>query len=135
MALSKDRNTPRRSAPTDRVFDVAAGAVIYQGALTVLNAGDAEPGSTATGLVAVGRAEEQVDNTGGAAGDKTVKVSRGVFRFNNSSGGDEVVDADIGSDCYIVDDETVAKTDGTSTRSVAGTVYAVDAQGVWVEIT
>lgn len=40
--------------------------------------------------------------------------------------------ADIGSDCYIVDDQTVAKTNGTNTRSVAGKIMDVDAQGVWV---
>jgi hypothetical protein len=40
----------------------------------------------------------------------------------------------IGNDCYIVDDQTVAKTNGTATRSIAGKIRAVDAQGVWVEI-
>jgi hypothetical protein len=34
---------------------------------------------------------------------------------------------------FIVDDETVAKTNGSSTRSVAGICRGVDAQGVWVE--
>ena len=34
--------------------------------------------------------------------------------------------------CYVVDDETVAKTNGTNTRSRAGVVVDVDAQGVWV---
>jgi len=42
--------------------------------------------------------------------------------------------AEIGTYCYIVDDQTVAKTDGTATRSSAGKVFDVDAQGVWVEI-
>ena len=40
----------------------------------------------------------------------------------------------MGSDCYIVDDQTVAKTNGTNTRSVAGKIIAVDADGVWVKI-
>jgi len=119
MALTKDRNTPERPDAKDRAFDVAAATQCFAGGLAVLNAGVAEPGSTATGLVAVGRFEETVDNTGGAAGDKTVKVSRGVFRFANSAAADEITAAEIGSDCYIVDDETVAKTDGTGTRSVA----------------
>ena len=34
---------------------------------------------------------------------------------------------------YIVDDETVAKTDGTATRSAAGKVVGLDSDGVWVE--
>jgi hypothetical protein len=31
-----------------------------------------------------------------------------------------------------VDDQTVAKTDGTGARSVAGKVFDVDSGGVWV---
>jgi len=39
---------------------------------------------------------------------------------------------EIGTDCYIVDDNTVAKTNGTSTRSRAGKVVDVNANGVFV---
>ena len=46
---------------------------------------------------------------------------------------DAITLADVGSDCYIVDDQTVAKTNGTNTRSVAGKVFDVDADGVWVD--
>jgi hypothetical protein len=34
--------------------------------------------------------------------------------------------------CYFVDDQTVAATDGTGTRSPAGIVEEVTSQGVWV---
>ena len=48
---------------------------------------------------------------------------------------DLIAQADAGSDCYIVDDQTVAKTSGTNTRSRAGIVLAVDADGgVWVQV-
>ncbi|MCY1460857.1 hypothetical protein D9M71_784510 [compost metagenome] len=57
-----------------------------------------------------------------------------MFAFANSAAGDEITRADIGATAYIVDDQTVAKTDGTSTRSVAGTIRDVDSDGVWVEI-
>ena len=40
---------------------------------------------------------------------------------------------DIGKDCFIVDDQTVAKTNGANTRSRAGKVFDVDADGVWVD--
>lgn len=132
VALTKDRNTAFRK---DELYSypVAAATTIYAGSLVVLSAGNAAPGSTALALVAVGRAEEQVDNSGGAAGDLSVRVRRGTFRFANL-GADLVVAADIGSPCFIVDDQTVAKTDGTSTRSQAGIVQQVDAQGVWVRI-
>lgn len=131
-ALAQDRNTPARAAST-RQLKVAANAKIYAGALVVLAAGVAKPGSTALNLVAVGRAEHAVDNTGGADGAQVVDVRPGTFRYANSAGADEVTDAQIGSDCFVVDDQTVAKTDGGGTRSKAGEVFAVDAQGVWVK--
>jgi len=132
MALNKDRNTPTRDG-TDVVHPVAAAKKIYAGALVVLNAtGYAEPGSTATTLTAAGRAEAQVDNSSGADGALTITVRRGVFRFSNHA--DAVTRTEIGKSCYIVDDQTVAKTSGTSTRSVAGKVIDLDTSGVWVEV-
>lgn len=132
MALTADRDTPER-AGVDFSFPVAAATKIYAGALVALDAaGDAVPGSAATTLTAVGRADEQVDNTG-AAGDKVIAVRKGVFRFVNS-GTDPITRAEIGADAYIVDDETVAATDGTGTLSVAGKIVDLDADGVWVEI-
>jgi len=64
----------------------------------------------------------------------TVPVRTGVFRFANSAGADEIALADVGADAWIVDDQTVAKTDGTASRSKAGRIMDVDAHGVWVSI-
>jgi len=136
MALSTGRATPRRNG--DQFADsVGANAVIHPGALVMLNAtGYLVQGATATGQVARGVSEESetVDNTGGADGAKTCKVRKGVFRFKNSTSADEITLAEIGDDCYIVDDETVAKTDGTATRSIAGKIEDVDSAGVWVKV-
>ena len=75
----------------------------------------------------------RANNTGGADGAKTVMVRRKVaFKFANLAA-DLVTQADIGKTCYIADDQTVAKTNGTNTRSVAGKVFDVDADGVWVD--
>lgn len=114
-------------------FPAAADAVIHRGALVVLNAGYAEPGSTATDLVAVGIAEEGIDNTGGADGAKTVPVKRGCFRFANEAT-DPVDLSHVSQPAYVVDDETVAASDGTGTRSAVGIIRDVDAGGVWVEL-
>jgi len=112
---------------------VGAGVKVYAGSLVARNAtGYIVPGSVATTLLGMGRSESQVDNTGGADGDVTVIVRKGVFRFANE-GTDLVSIADIGNDCFIVDDQTVAKTNGGSTRSVAGKVVDVDSDGVWVK--
>ncbi|MFO6448924.1 hypothetical protein ACLBKU_17465 [Erythrobacter sp. NE805] len=135
MALTKNNNTPERDGKTI-ALGVAANVKIFAGALVALTAaGLATPGAVATTLKGVGRAKDLADNTGGAAGAIKVEVEKGVFRFNNSGGGDAITAADIGNNAFIVDDETVAKTNGTNTRSIAGTIFDVDAQGVWVRFT
>ena len=130
-ALTAPRNTVRRTG-ADRSAGVAANAVIYSGALVCRNAaGFLVPGSTATTLVTLGRAEESVTGTA-TNGEAICRVSAGVFRWSNSSAGDLITIADIGNDCFIVDDDQVARTNGGNTRSVAGRIVDVDAQGVWV---
>ena len=136
MALSAERNTTRMNPdPVVGILEppLGAGKKVYLGGLVAVNAGYAEAASTALNLIAVGVAEATVDNTGGAAGDKRVRCKRGTFRFKNSAA-DAVTQADLLKDCYIVDDETVAKTDGSGTRSKAGRVMGIDAAGVFVEI-
>lgn len=130
-ALTAPRNTPQR---VGEIFalPVKAATTIHQGSIVVVDAGYAAPGRTATGLVAAGRAESGAVAV--AAGSATVEVRRGIFKFGNSAAGDLIAQADVGADCYIVDDQTVAKTNGTNTRSRAGIVTAVEPDGVWVQI-
>jgi hypothetical protein len=132
-ALTAARNTPERTGAI-LGFPVKGSTKAIQGGLAVLNAGYAAPGTTATGLVALGRFEETVDNTAGADGALNVTVKAGTFKFANSASADLIAQADVGATCYIVDDQTVAKTNGSSTRSAAGKVVAVDADGVWVKL-
>ena len=131
MALSADRNTPKRKG-SNRNDPLAAATKIYAGALVCLDAaGNAVPGSTAVGLTARGVAQEQIDNSAGAAGDLRIESRSGVHRFKNDASIDR---ANIGDTAYIVDDETVADTDGGATRSIAGEIIDVDSAGVWVKI-
>lgn len=133
-AATQNRNTPTRLG-LSRSRPVAGSTLCYAGTIAVLNAtGYAEPGSTATGLIALGIFSSLVDNSAGADGAEVAEIERGFFRFANSAGADEITVTDIGSLCYLVDDQTVALTDGTSTRSVAGIIDDVDDQGVWVLI-
>lgn len=75
-ALTQDRNTLRRDGVQTEP-PVAAGARIYGGALVAINAaGFAVPGSTATGLIGAGVAEQRADNTGAAAGAIRVRLNR-----------------------------------------------------------
>lgn len=130
-ALTAPRNTPQMAGGV-LALPVKAATTVHQGSLVVVDAGYAAPGRTATGLVAAGRAEHSA--TAVSAGDAVVEVRPGTFKFANSAAGDLIAQADVGADCYIVDDQTVAKTNGTNTRSRAGIVVAVDADGVWVQI-
>lgn len=133
MALTADRNTPMKDGELISV-PMAANAKVFAGGIAVANAtGYAAPGSLATTLTYLGRFEEFVDNTGGADGAKSVMVRRGkAFKWKNS-GADAVGQAGLGKACYIVDDETVAATNGTGTRSAAGIVVGIDSDGVWVQ--
>ena len=133
-ALSADRRVPIRAAE-DFEFPVAASTQIFAGAIVCINASSlAVNGSTATGLKCVGIADQAANNSAGIASAIRVKVRRGCFPFANSASTDAITDADIGSACYAVDDQTVAKTSATNTRSVAGVIRDVDSDGVWVEI-
>lgn len=133
-ALTEGRTTPKRDGKTYS-RPVAGTKTIFAGALVCLNAtGFATPGAVATTLVADGLALTTVDNAAGADGAVSVEVEKGTFRFANSAAGDAITKAEIGDDCYIVDDQTVAKTTGGATRSVAGKIVDVDALGVWVKI-
>jgi len=133
MALTEDRNTPHQEGKILNV-PVAAGVICFAGGIACINAaGLATPGAVATTLTYLGRFDEAVDNTGGADGAVSVAVRRKkAFKWANSSG-DAVVQASLGKVCYIADGETVSLTDGSSSRSVAGIVIGLDADGVWVE--
>ena len=131
--LAEDRNTLERNGDSV-AHPVAAATIIFAGSLVALDAAaNAVPGSASTLFIAAGRAEQQVDNSAGAAGDVSVLVRRGIFQFKNSPG-DPIYRTHIGYDAFIEDDETVASTNGGSTLSVAGKVIDLDSAGVWVEI-
>jgi len=115
-------------------YPAKGSTIIYAGALVVLNGGYAEEGSTATGRIAIGRADKTLDTTGLSDGDLSVPVRRGVFVWKNSGGGDLIAQDDVGQLCYIVDDQTVALTSADATRSVAGLIVAVSTAGVFVLI-
>jgi len=132
-ALAKDRNTQMALGDIQE-YPMLATALGYTGGMAVLDSsGWCKPAVTATGLVCVGRFETRADNSLGANGAINGEVRAGIFKWANSSSTDEITKAEIGDNCFIVDDQTVAKTDGTGTRSIAGRVMQVDTDGVWVQ--
>lgn len=132
-ALTKARSTRKKHGGTNS-RRVKASAQIWAGALVCLDAnGFLVPGSTSTTLKADGRASESVKG-GATDGAVSCTVDAGVFDFVNSAAADQITLADIGTDCFIVDDQTVAKTNGGNTRSVAGRVVDVEGTVVWVAV-
>lgn len=125
-ALTQDRPTPEREGRM--VSDpLADGVTLYAGGMYVLDGdGNATPATAAATTpvraVALARASQP-------HGDQRVDGALGVFRFDND--GDSITRADIGSDAFVADDQTVAKTGGTAK---AGVVVDVDEAGVWVRI-
>jgi hypothetical protein len=75
-----------------------------------------------------------VDNSTGANGDLSAEVSAACWPFKNSAGADQITRAHIGLTPYLVDDQTVALTSGSSSRSpTGGQVWEVDDDGtVWI---
>lgn len=132
-ALTAARDTPKRYGS---LLDLPMKANVkgFQGALAVMDGGYAAPATTALNLIPVGIFTKTADNTGGAAGAVRAEIEPGIFKFENSSAGDAITEADIGKDVYAVDDQTVAKTSASNTRSVAGKVVGVASDGVWVKV-
>ncbi len=130
-AATADINTPERAGEVVNL-PVAASTKIYAGTMVAIDAsGNAKPAADTAGLTVIGRAEEFIDNSSGAAGDLTINVKRGVFKYNNS--GTNAVDADDKAKvCYIEDDNTVQEAIGTN-AIVAGLVLEVADGGVWVD--
>lgn len=128
-----DRKAPQYGVP-DHVLPVlvslpmAASTIIYAGTMVASDAsGNAVPASASAALKLWGLAEVQVDNSAGSAGDKRINVKPGVFAFNNSGAGvDLIAAANIGQICYAVDDNVVALTDGNGSRPVAGVIFPFD---------
>lgn len=128
-ALTTERATKSSDSALQHFHEPIAildATKIWRGSLVMLDTttGEVEEGATATGKIGLGRATKTVDN---ANDGETIEVEAGAFWWANSSAADEVTSVHIGQLCYIVDDQTVAATDGTATRSPAGRVMDVHA--------
>lgn len=135
LAATKLRDRKGAEYPdSPGALGMKAATRVWGGGMVVNDAGVLAPMRTATGLKCLGVAIRDVDNSGGAANAIPGEYKKGVFGpFTNSASGDLITAADIGSDCYGVDDDTVAKTDNSGARSVAGRIESVDASGVYVK--
>jgi hypothetical protein len=131
MSATAGRNTKRREH-THIEPTVNSAATIYAGTMVALltASGLAVPGGTASSGNCVGVAEATVTGDG----TEKVRCRVGCFQFGNSADTDEIAAKDIGAIAYLVDDQTVALTDSSGTRKIAGAIADVDDNGVWVQI-
>lgn len=130
LTVEKDNTRYGDDAVVDLLaLKIDANVKILKGALVSLAAGYARPSRTNTTDLVAGVARATVDNTGGAQGAKDVEVRRGLFTFENSTAGDLIAQANVGAVCYVVDDQTVALTNGGATRGIAGRILGVTADG------
>ena len=138
MATTGPRNTRERGEFYRSEEQLAkTGLVFNNGAMVAVAAtGYLIPAITSTTLKRFARVnlspERVVSTVALPSGAKTLKIEFGEFSWSNSTAADAITQADVGNDCYAVDDATVAKTDGGGTRSKCGKIMAVDASGVWV---
>lgn len=126
MVLTADRNTARRDGELFS-YPMEAATHLYAGQMIVLNAaGNAEAATEAAAKVCVGRAIEEVNNTGAAAA-KSITVEAGVFRWANEGA---ITKTSIGDTVYMHDDQSV-QASGVGTSPV-GVMVDIDSEGVWV---
>ena len=118
-----------RKASTDRqdgeVLSFLQGAEsIFEGALVAINAaGYAVNAGDDANAVIVGVADETVDNSGGAAGDLSIKVRRsGVFTFVAAW---SAAQADVNTLVYAVDNQSVDLAATTTNDVLVGRVVEV----------
>lgn len=132
-ALTTARATKEREV-REIGYPVDAGVKVIGGGMVAFSAaGNARPAANATTSRCMGVATETVDNTTGAAGAATVKVRRSCFAFATT----DVTVADVGKDCWAVDDQTVTKTLPATNPAKAGMIVSVEVIGsvtqVWVD--
>lgn len=129
-ALSQNISTNEREAVFRRLA-VKDEEIMYAGGMAAISTstGEVEMASDSAGLAVVGRVEEYVDNS---EDGKYCTVKTGCFLFANSAT-HAVTHASVGACCFVEDDNTVSNNAG-SHSIVAGTVFEVCADGVWVHM-
>jgi hypothetical protein len=123
MALTANREVAHYVDQELRSLQVEASKHIYKGALVGLSAGGyAQP--LVAGDFMVGIAYEEMDNSSGVAGDKSIRLYT-LGDFGHALSGASV--ADIGAAVYASADDTLTLT--ATANSYVGTVIDVPTSG------
>ncbi len=112
------------------LYPLGAGVHVRKGGLLAVAAatGLAQPASDSAGLVFIGVAYEEADNTAGAAGALSVRVLKtGIYTYAKTA----AAQTDVGKAAFVVDDATVstaATTDSIACGTVVGAPNALAVQ-------
>ncbi len=132
-ALTQDRNTPMKGDHRTVRHDVAAGEVIFKGAIVSANAaGFLIAAIDAAGGVVVGVSNENSDNTGGANGDVTCLVLKGVAGLR--ADGVAPTQAEIGRAVMVDDDGNITTAASAAFDIPVGTLDSIDGSLFWVKL-
>ncbi|MCD2176450.1 hypothetical protein [Rhizobium sp. C1] len=128
MAASND--VDRRTRNGEELSFPAAAATLYYGGtiVAVTAAGVAVKPDNGSAVVCVGWNKHRVDNSAGIAGDMQVRVSKKPILIPLAG----ATAANIGASVYAIDDNTFSLTNPGG-KLVCGTIFAVDADGVWLQ--
>jgi hypothetical protein len=125
-----ERSTQEQSGTVISV-PLAASTTLYAGTLACVNtSGYAVTAANTAGLIVAGVVDSTAVNSG-SAGDASVRIKRGVFKFANS-GTNAVDQDDVGRAVYVEDNQTVG--DAGSGTVYAGICVKLDSDGVWVDV-
>lgn len=132
MAALTDTKEINEKASRMINYPVAAGAVIYRGALCKIQAdGYLAPCAAEAGAFFAGVASETVDNTGGANGDLGCDVlTDGLHQITGSG----FAQADVKDPVYASDDQTVSKVQGVNEQEVGKIEGVVSATEAYVRL-
>ena len=114
-----------------------ASTSVFQGGMACADTSDGSvtKGAASTTLTRIGTFAQTLDNSASTATTQVmVQLEKEIVGtwFDNATGANAVVAANLFSDCYILDDHTV--TMATSGNSKAGRVWEIDSvKGVLVE--
>lgn len=81
-------------------------------------------------LRVVGRCETRL--SAGGSNTAKVKYKSGIFKWNIGTSGEAIDANDVGKICYVIDDNTVGISGNSAANAIAGRIYQVDSDGVWV---
>jgi hypothetical protein len=133
MALSADKQIEYTEG-VDLSIPVDDGDKIYAGAIVCVNAaGYAVVGADTAGLIFMGIAREQADNSSGADGAINVTVRRrGLFKMKLATA---ITIANVGDNVFIADDESVDLAGNVTNDIFVGIIASyIDTTHAWVDI-